>query len=127
MCARSRTSSFWKNSNWLTVDGLSWDPPVLMEAWAHIGAPKSAQKAKVMLDAQLVEPAAADARLAAQLDDRRLVPLGPVEERLSQACQTVSWGHRPSSAVDCQTNSVRVSSGPLSMSAVSGFTVGCKA
>lgn len=33
------------------VDGLSHDPPVLVEAWAHQGPPKPAQKAKVMTDA----------------------------------------------------------------------------
>jgi hypothetical protein len=33
------------------VDGLSHDPPVLVEAWAHQGPPKPAQKAKVMADA----------------------------------------------------------------------------
>ena len=35
-------------------------------------------------------------------------------------------GHPLTSAVDCNINSVRVSSGPFSLSAVSGFTVGCK-
>ena len=74
---------------------------------------------------QLVEPAAADAGLPAELGHRRLPALGPVDERLSQACQTVGRGHRRTSAVDCNINSVRVSSGPFSMSAVSGFTVGC--
>src|SRR5919198_1211899 len=76
---------------------------------------------------QLVEPAAADAGLAAQLGHRRLAPFGSVDERLPQACETVGRGHGPSSAVSRQTNSVRVASGPFSMSAVSGFTVGCKA
>lgn len=33
------------------VDGLCEDPPVLVEAWAHQGLPKPAQKAKVMTDA----------------------------------------------------------------------------
>lgn len=32
-------------------DGLSEDPPVLVEAWAHQGRPKSAQRNKVMTDA----------------------------------------------------------------------------
>ncbi len=36
---------------WLEVDGVSESPPVLCEAWAHIGKPKSAQKNKVMADA----------------------------------------------------------------------------
>lgn len=35
----------------ITVDGVSADPPTLVEAWAHIGAPKPAQKNKVMTDA----------------------------------------------------------------------------
>jgi hypothetical protein len=35
----------------LDVDGLSEDPPIMCEAWAHIGPPKPAQKAKVMADA----------------------------------------------------------------------------
>jgi len=76
---------------------------------------------------QLVEPAAADAGLAAQLGHRRLTALGSIDERLPQACQTVGRGHGRTSAVDCQTNSVRVASGPFFVSAVSGFTVGCKA
>lgn len=33
------------------VDGLSENPRVLVEAWAHQGPPKSAQKAKVLTDA----------------------------------------------------------------------------
>ena len=33
------------------VDGVSNDPPVLCEAWAHQGAPKSAQRNKVLTDA----------------------------------------------------------------------------
>jgi hypothetical protein len=33
------------------VDGLSEDPPILVEAWAHQGAPRPAQKCKVMADA----------------------------------------------------------------------------
>ena len=35
----------------VTVDGYALDPPVLVEAWAHQGRPKPAQKAKVMSDA----------------------------------------------------------------------------
>jgi hypothetical protein len=35
----------------VNVDGFSNDPPVLVEVWAHQGAPKPAQKAKVMSDA----------------------------------------------------------------------------
>jgi hypothetical protein len=75
---------------------------------------------------QLVAPAAADAGLTAQLGHRHLVALGPVKKRLSQACQTVGWGHGPSSAVSRQTNSVRVASGPFIISPVSGFNVGRK-
>ena len=33
------------------VDGVSLDPPVLVEAWAHQGPPRPAQKAKVLTDA----------------------------------------------------------------------------
>ncbi len=33
------------------LDAISTDPPVLVEAWAHLGPPKSAQKHKVMTDA----------------------------------------------------------------------------
>ncbi|MGE0227634.1 MAG: hypothetical protein AB7I38_13455 [Dehalococcoidia bacterium] len=36
---------------WLEVDAVSESPPLLCEIWAHQGAPKSAQKAKVMTDA----------------------------------------------------------------------------
>jgi len=39
------------NRNWVEVDGFSASPPLLCEAWAHIGPPKSAQKNKVMSDA----------------------------------------------------------------------------
>lgn len=35
----------------VTVDGVASDPPILVEAWAHQGPPKSAQKAKVVTDA----------------------------------------------------------------------------
>lgn len=35
----------------LEVDAASDTPPILCEIWAHQGAPKSAQKAKVMTDA----------------------------------------------------------------------------
>lgn len=35
----------------VTVDGVADDPPILVEAWAHQGPPKSAQKAKVVTDA----------------------------------------------------------------------------
>lgn len=76
--------------------------------------------------AELVEPAPADAGLPAQLGHRRLAPRGPIHERLPQACQTIRRGHGRSSVVDSNINSVRVSSGPFSMSAVSGLTVGCK-
>ncbi len=37
--------------SWVTVDGASDDPAVLVEAWAHQGPPKAAQKAKVIADA----------------------------------------------------------------------------
>jgi hypothetical protein len=33
------------------VDGVSHEPPVLVEAWAHQGKPKSAQRNKVLSDA----------------------------------------------------------------------------
>lgn len=36
---------------WIEVDGVSGDPLILCEAWAHQGPPKSAQKHKVMSDA----------------------------------------------------------------------------
>ena len=36
---------------WTEVDGYSEEPPVLVEAWAHQGPPKPAQKAKVIADA----------------------------------------------------------------------------
>jgi hypothetical protein len=54
------------------------------------------------------------------------VALGPVKQRRSQACQTVGWGHGPSSAVDGNINRARVASGPLINSLVSGFNVGRK-
>ena len=33
------------------VDGVSSHPPILVEAWAHQGPPRPAQKAKVLTDA----------------------------------------------------------------------------
>jgi hypothetical protein len=39
------------DGTWTAVDGVADDPPLLVEAWAHQGAPKSAQKHKVMADA----------------------------------------------------------------------------
>lgn len=36
---------------WLELDGYSEEPPIISEAWAHIGPPKSAQKSKVAKDA----------------------------------------------------------------------------
>ena len=36
---------------WLEVDGASDSPPIICEAWAHIGLAKSAQKHKLMTDA----------------------------------------------------------------------------
>ena len=39
------------DAGWLEVDGVSRDPAVLCEAWAHIGTAKSAQKNKVAVDA----------------------------------------------------------------------------
>jgi hypothetical protein len=35
----------------LELDGACENPPILVEAWAHQGAPKAAQKAKIMTDA----------------------------------------------------------------------------
>jgi hypothetical protein len=40
-----------KAGAWTEIDGVCESPPVLVEAWAHQGRPKSAQKAKVMTDA----------------------------------------------------------------------------
>ncbi len=39
------------NGAQMDVDGICEDPPILCEAWAHIGPPKSAQKTKVLADA----------------------------------------------------------------------------
>lgn len=38
-------------SGFVTVDGASETPSVLVEVWAHQGTPKAAQKAKVIADA----------------------------------------------------------------------------
>ena len=35
----------------MKIDGMSESPPILVEAWAHQGAPKGAQPNKVMSDA----------------------------------------------------------------------------
>ena len=42
---------FLDQGSWIELDGFCESPPVLCEAWAHIGPPKSAQKHKVMTDA----------------------------------------------------------------------------
>ncbi|NEE01200.1 hypothetical protein [Phytoactinopolyspora halotolerans] len=39
------------DGTWVDVDGVSHEPPVLVEAWAHQGKPKSAQRNKVLSDA----------------------------------------------------------------------------
>lgn len=39
------------NGAQMNLDAVSDDPPILCEAWAHQGPPKSAQKTKVMADA----------------------------------------------------------------------------
>jgi hypothetical protein len=39
------------NGAWAEVDGVSRTPPILVEAWAHQGPPKAAQKMKVLNDA----------------------------------------------------------------------------
>jgi hypothetical protein len=39
------------NGAWTEVDGISKTPPILVEAWAHQGPPKAAQKMKVLNDA----------------------------------------------------------------------------
>lgn len=36
---------------WVEIDRIASDPPILVEAWAHQGKRKPAQKAKVMTDA----------------------------------------------------------------------------
>lgn len=40
-----------RDGGWCEVDGLCEEPLVLVEAWAHQGTPKSAQKNKVVSDA----------------------------------------------------------------------------
>lgn len=48
------------DGTYVEADGVSEDPPVLVEAWAHQGPPKSAQRNKVLADAlKLVHVAAA--------------------------------------------------------------------
>ncbi|WP_432507405.1 hypothetical protein [Kineococcus arenarius] len=39
------------DGSWVEVDGVSQEPPVLVEAWAHQGPPKGAQRNKVLADA----------------------------------------------------------------------------
>ncbi len=39
------------NGSWIELDGFCESPPVLCEAWAHVGPPKGGQKHKVMNDA----------------------------------------------------------------------------
>lgn len=42
---------FLPDGSYVDVDGLGADPAVLVEAWAHQGSPKSAQRNKVLADA----------------------------------------------------------------------------
>ena len=43
---------FEVEGGWLEIDGVGGAPPtILVEVWAHLGKPKSAQKSKVMKDA----------------------------------------------------------------------------
>jgi hypothetical protein len=37
--------------SYMEIDGMSQDPSILCEAWAHQGPAKSAQRAKVLVDA----------------------------------------------------------------------------
>jgi len=39
------------SGGWLEIDGACESPPILCEAWAHQGPPKSGQKQKVVTDA----------------------------------------------------------------------------
>jgi hypothetical protein len=39
------------DGTYVDVDGVSHDPPILVEVWAHQGPPKSAQRNKVLSDA----------------------------------------------------------------------------
>lgn len=57
-------------------DGMSKDPPIVVEAWAHQGKPKSAQKNKVMTDA--LKMVWASRRLVAQ-DARKILLLADDE------------------------------------------------
>lgn len=48
------------DGSYVEADGVSSEPPVLVEAWAHQGPPKSAQRNKVLADAlKLVHVSAA--------------------------------------------------------------------
>lgn len=42
---------YLSDGSWVEVDGVGQNPPVLVEAWAHQGPPKSAQRNKVLADA----------------------------------------------------------------------------
>ncbi len=40
-----------KDGCWVQIDGYSCEPPIICEAWAHIGKPRGGQLDKVMSDA----------------------------------------------------------------------------
>lgn len=52
---------------WVDIDGVHDDPFVLVEAWAHQGPPKSAQRNKVLGDALKLQHVAADLDRPARL------------------------------------------------------------
>jgi len=52
---------------WVYVDGYNADPLILVEAWAHQGRPKAAQRNKVLGDALKLQHVAADLGTAARL------------------------------------------------------------
>ena len=50
-CSLAPKRVAFSDGSWLELDAFCADPLVICEAWAHHGAPKSAQKMKVMNDA----------------------------------------------------------------------------
>lgn len=73
------------DGSWVEIDGVSSDPAVFAEAWAHQGPPKPAQKSKVMNDAMRLLAAARVSDLAP-----RLVVLFADEEAARQF-RTGTW------------------------------------
>ncbi len=85
----------------LTVDGGSAQPPILCEAWAHIGTPRPAQKAKVMMDAIKLA-------FAGQRRPRPRLILAFADQAAAKPFQGKSWMAQALERFNIETHVVRL-------------------